>query len=140
MPNAFLTHIKRQASQLDLRRPEPRNFFLGVLNGAVFRVTMVFIDSEVVLAWFLSQLGVSNFLIGSIPSIRMGSSFLLQILVSGCLQQRPYKLSPERPLFLGFTNTLFGVVRVALMFSEVIVERAGFAVLLWMSTGFYVLA
>ena len=98
MPNTFISHIKRQAKQLDLRRPEPRNFFLGVINGAVFRVTMVFIDSEVVLAWFLSQLGVSNFLIGSIPSIRMGSSFLLQILVSGYLQQRSYKLPYYRTL------------------------------------------
>ena len=58
----------------------------------------------------------------------MGSSFLLQILVSGSLQQRPYKLFPERPLFLGFTNTLSGVVRVASVFSEAIIEQVGFAV------------
>lgn len=69
-----------------------RNFRLGVINGTVFRVTMTAIDSHVVLTWFLAQLGVSNFVIGLVSPIRMGSSFLLQIPVSGYLQQRRYKL------------------------------------------------
>ncbi len=69
-----------------------RNFILGILNGAIFKVTMTLIDSQTVLTWFLIQLGVANFYIGMIAPIRMGSSFLLQILVSGYLQRRPYKL------------------------------------------------
>jgi hypothetical protein len=75
-----------------------RNFFLGILNGAIFKVTMTLIDSQTVLAWFLIQLGVPNFYIGMITPIRTGSSFLLQILVSGYLQQRPYKLSFYRAM------------------------------------------
>jgi MFS family permease len=53
---------------------------------------MVLMDSEMVITWFLAQLGVSNLLIGLVSPIRMGSSFLLQILVSGYLQRRPHKL------------------------------------------------
>jgi MFS family permease len=69
-----------------------RNFLLGILNGVIFKITMLLIDSQTVLTWFLIQLGVSNFYIGLISPIRMGSSFLLQIFVSGYLQQKPYKL------------------------------------------------
>jgi len=71
---------------------ERRNFLFGVLNGAIFKVTMLLIDSNTVLSWFLIQLGASNTLIGLVAPIRMGSSFLLQIFVSGLLQRRPYKL------------------------------------------------
>ena len=69
-----------------------RNFLFGVLNGTIFKVTMLLIDSQTVAAWFLTQLGVPNFFVGLVPSIRMGSSFLLQIFVSGVLQRRQYKL------------------------------------------------
>ena len=72
-------------------RLDRRNFFFGVLNGAIFKVIMLLIDSQTVVAWFLMQLGASNVLIGLVAPIRMGSSFLLQIFVSGYLQQRPYK-------------------------------------------------
>ena len=74
------------------RGTERRNFLLGVLNGAIFKITMLLIDSQTVLVWFLIQLGVSNFYIGLITPIRMGSSFLLQIFVSGYLQQQTHKL------------------------------------------------
>jgi len=96
----------------DLRR----NFLLGVLNGAIFKVTMLLIDSQTVLSWFLIQLGVPNFLIGLVSPIRMGSSFLLQIFVSGHLQRRPYKLGFYRAMavvraatLLGTTLIIFGV-------------------------------
>jgi hypothetical protein len=46
----------------------------------------------------------------------------------------------ERPLYLGFTNTLFGMVRFTALASGLIVERAGFAVLLGISAGFSALA
>ncbi len=69
-----------------------RNFRLGVLNGALFRIGDVFIDTEMVLTWFLAQLGTSNTLIGLVSPIRFGGSFLLQMLVSGYIERKPYKL------------------------------------------------
>jgi len=69
-----------------------RNFRLGVINGALVTVAMAFQDPSTVLSWFLAQLGTSNVLIGLVQPIRMGSSFLLQILVSGHLQRKPYKM------------------------------------------------
>lgn len=73
-------------------RDRRRNFFFGVVNGAVFRMADVFIDTQMVFTWFLMQLGVSNVLIGLVTPIRFGASFLLQILFSGYLQRKPYKL------------------------------------------------
>ncbi len=78
-------------NQLSLR-DQRRNFKLGVLNGAVFRIADVFIDPEMVFTWFLMQLGISNFLIGLVTPIRFGASFLLQLLVAGHLERKPYKL------------------------------------------------
>ncbi len=69
-----------------------RNFRLGVLNGAFFRLADIFIDLQMVLTWFLVQLDVSNVLIGLISPLRMGSSFILQLFVSGYLERKPYKL------------------------------------------------
>jgi MFS family permease len=53
---------------------------------------MSFIDSSMVLSWFLAQLGTSNILIGLVQPIRIGSSFVLQILVSGYLQRKSHKM------------------------------------------------
>ncbi len=69
-----------------------RNFRLGVFNGAFFSLADTFIDSQMVLTWFLAQLDVSNVLIGLISPLRMGSSFVLQLFVSGYLERKPYKL------------------------------------------------
>jgi hypothetical protein len=63
-------------------RDNRRNFTLGVINGALFRIGDIFIDTEMVLTWFLSQLGASNLLIGLVWPLRFGASFLLQMLVS----------------------------------------------------------
>ena len=38
-------------------RDNRRNFTLGLINGALFRIGDIFIDTEMVLTWFLSQLG-----------------------------------------------------------------------------------
>jgi MFS family permease len=95
----------RQLSQ----RHQRRNFVLGVLNGTVIKLTMVLMDTQIVLSWFLSQLGVSNLLIGLLPPVRMGSSFLLQILVSGHLQQKPYKLPFYRAMGIVRCAALFGL-------------------------------
>ena len=69
-----------------------RNFRLGVINGALFRIGDVFVDTDMVLTWFLAQLGSSNLLIGLVSPIRFGGSFLLQMLASGYMQRQPYKL------------------------------------------------
>ena len=74
------------------RSDQRRNFALGVVNGSLFRMAEVFIDSEMVLTWFLAQLGAANLLIGLIPSIRMGGWFLPQIFVSGYLQRQSRRL------------------------------------------------
>jgi MFS family permease len=69
-----------------------RNFHLGVANGAFFRLAETLIDREMVLTWFLAQLNVSNIWVGLITPLRMGSSFILQLFVSGYLERKPYKL------------------------------------------------
>ena len=68
-----------------------RNFALGVLNGALFRIGDIFIDTQTVLTWFLAQLGASNTLIGFVQPLRFGASFLLQLSFSGYVERQPYK-------------------------------------------------
>ena len=69
-----------------------RNFVLGVVNGALFMMADLFLDSEMVITWFLAQLGVSNWVIGLVSPIRNGGWFLPQIFVSGYLQRQPRKM------------------------------------------------
>lgn len=76
----------------DPRSEQRRNFTLGVINGSLFSMAEVFIDSDMVLSWFLVQLGVSNFVIGLVTPIRNGGWFLPQIFVSGYLQRQPRKM------------------------------------------------
>ncbi|MCJ7550578.1 MAG: hypothetical protein MUQ30_12965, partial [Anaerolineae bacterium] len=76
-------------------RDNRRNFNLGLINGALFRIGDIFIDTEMVLTWFLARLGSSNLLIGFVWPLRFGASFLLQMSVSGYVERRPYK----RPLY-----------------------------------------
>ena len=82
-----------------------RNFRFGLANGAFFRLAETFIDREMVLTWFLAQLNVSNIWIGLIAPLRMGSSFLLQLFVSGYLERKPYKLP-----FYGVVSTFRCVI------------------------------
>ncbi len=69
-----------------------RNFRLGLANGIIFTVAMVFIDNDMVITWFLTQLAVSNFLIGLMGPMRMIVWYIPQIFVSGYLQRQPRKL------------------------------------------------
>ncbi len=69
-----------------------RNFILGVINGAVFNISEVFMDPEMVFTWFLAQLGASNFLIGLVLPIRQTGWFIPQIFASGYVQRQPRKL------------------------------------------------
>lgn len=91
---------------------ERRNFVLGVLNGAIFKVTMLLIDSQTVVTWFLMQLGASNLLIGLVSPIRMGSSFLLQLFASGYLQKRPYKKPFYRAMAVVRAGTLLATALI----------------------------
>jgi MFS family permease len=68
------------------------NFFLGVINGALFNLSDALLESTLVLSWFASQLTGSNFLIGIITPIRVSGLFLLQLLISGHLQGQERKL------------------------------------------------
>ncbi len=88
--------IKRHRTGKHLDALSPRdlryNFILGVVNGAVFNISEVFIDAEMVLTWFLAQLGVSNFLIGLVLPIRQCGWFFPQIFASDHVQRLPRKL------------------------------------------------
>jgi MFS family permease len=46
----------------------------------------------------------------------------------------------ERPLYIGFTNTVLGVAMFASAVGGLIVDLAGFAVLFWLALVFYGLA
>jgi MFS family permease len=78
--------------EADVAPKVTRSFVLGVLNGALYRVSEAFIHPQTVLTWFLAQLGASNVLIGMIDPLRRGSAFLLQLAISGHLERRAHKL------------------------------------------------
>ena len=46
----------------------------------------------------------------------------------------------QRPLYMGFTNTLRGITQFAALASGLLVDWAGFSVLMMLSAGFYGLA
>lgn len=71
-----------------------RNYFLGVLNGAIFGFVDAIWAPSLVLALFVAQLGGSNFLIGLLPAIYNGGWFLPQFLVSHRLDRMPFKKGP----------------------------------------------
>ncbi len=105
-----------------------RNFTLGVLNGAFVQPANALIDPNIVLSWFLAQLGVSNILIGLVTPIRMGSSFLLQLLVSGYLQRKAYKLPFYQRIAVLRCTLLIGLAAVVAFAPQ---ESA------WMIAGFF---
>ena len=118
-------------------RDHRRNFRLGVINGALFRIGDVFIDTEMVLTWFLAQLGASNVLIGLISPIRFGGSFLLQMLVSGHMERVPYKLPFYRTIsiFRVIALLLFAVVVALVPVGSPWLIITFFAVLTFFSIG-----
>ncbi len=89
-----------------LRRQQARNFRLGVINGAALNMSDVWIDTDMALTWFLSQLGVPNWMIGLLGPIRNGSWFLPQLFVSGYMQRQPLKLPFYRLLTVGRSAAL----------------------------------
>ncbi len=60
-----------------------RNFILGVLNGAIFKLGLSFTAPHTVLPLFVSLLTNSKVLIGSIVTIRAFGWFMPQVFVAG---------------------------------------------------------
>ena len=77
-------------------REQRRNLRLGLANGIIFNVAMVFIDNDMVVTWFLTQLAASNFLIGLMGPMRMIVWYIPQIFISSYLQRQPRKLPTYR--------------------------------------------
>ncbi len=93
---------------------QKRTFLLGVVNGVMFNVGNVFLDPDMVLTWFLSQLGASRLIIGLISPIRYGGWFFPQIFVSGYLQRQPRKLPFYRLMALIRSLTILLLVVLTL--------------------------
>jgi MFS family permease len=80
-----------------------RNYRLGVINGIFFGLGESVGSPSLVLSLLIRQLGGSLTLVGILPALQTAGYLLPQILVSGRLQDQPYKLPIYR---------LFGVIRV----------------------------
>jgi len=63
-------------------RLRKRNFILGVLNGAIFRLGLSFTDPNTVLPVFVSLLTSSKIIIGSVTTIRSFGWFMPQLFVA----------------------------------------------------------
>ncbi len=59
-----------------------KNFILGVLNGAIFKLGLSFTDPHTVLPLFVSLLTSSKVLIGSVVTIRAFSWFVPQVFIA----------------------------------------------------------
>lgn len=70
---------------------EKRNYFLGVVNGALFALADTLLDPTLVLVSFVSALTSSPLVIGLIVPLRNAGWFLPQLYVSTFLQSWPYK-------------------------------------------------
>ncbi len=109
-------------------REQRRNYLLGVANGALYSMGEVFIDPEMVLTWFLTQLNAANFWIGMIAPVRYGSWFLPQLFVSGYMQRQPRK-----QFFYHWMSVVRGVVLLALVLMALLLPVK------WMLPAFFVL-
>ena len=69
-----------------------RNFWLGVVSGVGYNVYTVVLSTQLVVAWFLSELTSSNLLISLTAPIESGGWFFLQFLLSGYVQRKPRTL------------------------------------------------
>jgi MFS family permease len=73
-----------------------RNFWLGVLSGIGYNLYLVFFSTELILAWFLTELTDSNLLISLLIPIEMGSWYFLQIVFSGYVERKPLTMPVYR--------------------------------------------
>jgi hypothetical protein len=69
-----------------------RNFWLGVVSGVGYNLYTVVLNTQLVVAWFLSGLTDSNLLLSLTAPIESGSWFFLQFLLSGYVQRKPRTL------------------------------------------------
>jgi MFS family permease len=86
-----------------------RNFVLGVVSGVGYNLYTAVLSTELVMAWFLSELTQSNLLISLLFPIEFGSWYFLQLLLSGYVQRQPRTLPLYRVM------ALVRVVSVALL-------------------------
>jgi len=69
-----------------------RNYLLGVLNGAAFRLSLTLVDGSIVLPWFVSQITASRLIIGVLLPIQNGGWFLPQLFLSRYVQRQRRRL------------------------------------------------
>lgn len=89
-----------------------RNFWLGVFSGIGYNLYVVFFSTELVLAWFLTELTDSNLLISLLIPIEMGSWYFLQIVFSGIVERRPLAM-PIYRLTAGIRVVALGLLAAA---------------------------
>jgi predicted MFS family arabinose efflux permease len=75
------------------RRHFKRNFFLGIVNGALVNFGLSFIEPFTVLPVFISRLGGSSLLVGLASAVYSAGWFLPQAFVARVVQSRRHALS-----------------------------------------------
>ena len=127
------------------------NLFWGRISDRMGNRRLLQIANALGLCMPLTALGIG--LLGS-STLAVGPwlpwAYALVFVVSGAfaaasgIARTGYLLdvapSAQRSLYLGFSNSLLGVIRFAALASGLIVDWAGFSVLMAMSAGFYGLA
>ncbi len=73
-----------------------RSFALGIFNGAAFEFAERLIDPPLILTWFVSQLTVSNLLIGLVSPLGQACWLLPQVFVSARVQRMQRKMPSYR--------------------------------------------
>jgi MFS family permease len=87
------TAQRSQEKALSQRSEARRNFFLCVLNGAIFEVAKGLIDPALVLStWFVGRLTESNLLIGLVAPLGVAGWALPQVFFSARIQRMQRKM------------------------------------------------
>jgi MFS family permease len=92
--------VKQSTSRLpsETRSHLRRNFVLGVISGVAYNLYVAVLRTELVMAWFLSELTESNLLISLLVPIEFGSWYFLQLILSGYVQRRPRTMGLYRAM------------------------------------------
>jgi len=67
---------------------ERRNYWLGIVNGALIRLFAALTDTSLVLPWFVSQLGGPAPVVGLLVPIANGGWFLPQLMMARLLRRQ----------------------------------------------------
>ncbi len=89
-----------------------RNFWLGVVSGIGYNLYVVFLSTELVMTWFLTELTDSNLLISLLIPIEMGSWYFLQLLLSGYVERKPLTM-PLYRITAGIRVVALGLLAVS---------------------------